>query len=69
MPKKAKRVSKTGKNLGRPKKYANPKEKFTVYNKKKPSVRLSPNEKKIIIFARKNPEKMKNWLATAEMGF
>lgn len=37
MPKTSKRVSKTGKQLGRPKKYAEKKEKFSVYNKKKPN--------------------------------
>ena len=69
MPKKAKRISKTGKRLGRPKKYANPKEKFTVYNKRKPNVRLSPGEKKIILFLRDNKDRYNALLAEAEMGF
>lgn len=69
MPKKTKRVSKTGKPLGRPRVYANPKEKFTVYNKKKPSVRLTAKEKKLIMYAREKPEAFQKWLAEVEMGF
>ena len=69
MPKKAKRVSKTGKSMGRPKKYAEKKEAYTVYNKKKPPVRLSPDEKKLIMHARANEKVMQKWLAEVEMGF
>ena len=69
MPKKAKRISKTGKQFGRPKKYANPKEKFTVYNKKRPAVRLYPDEEKIILWLREDPKRKQKILAEIEMGF
>ena len=55
--------------MGRPKKYAEKKEAYTVYNKKKPPVRLSPNEKKLIMHARANEKVMQKWLAEVEMGF
>ena len=69
MPKARKRVSKTGKYLGRPKKYANPKEKFIVYNKRKPNVRLDPDEKKIILWLREDAKRKQKILAEIEMGF
>ena len=69
MPKTSKRISKTGKRLGRPKKYASPKEKFTVYNKKKPNVRLDPDEKKIILWLREDLKRKQKILAEIEMGF
>ena len=57
------------KKMGRPSKYSDPKEKFRVYNLKKPSVRLSQDEKKLIDYVRKNPDIMSKWLAEIELGF
>ena len=42
--------------LGRPKIYAEKKEAYTVYNKKKPPIRVTAEEKRIIEYLRKNPE-------------
>ena len=42
--------------MARIKKYADPKEKYLVYKKKNPQVRLSINEKKLLYKLRENPE-------------
>ncbi|MCH8943119.1 MAG: hypothetical protein IIA48_11870 [Bacteroidetes bacterium] len=55
--------------MGRPRIYAEKKEAYTVYNKKKPPVRLTAEEKKLIMYAREKPEAFQKWLAEVEMGF
>ena len=52
----SKKTSKTGKKLGRPRKYAQKKEAYSVYNKKKPVIRVTPEEKQVIEYLRKNPD-------------
>ena len=42
--------------MGRPRKYAQQKEMYTVYNKKRPVIRLFPKEKEILEYLRNNPE-------------
>lgn len=69
MSKNAKKSRKTGKPMGRPRIYAEKKEAYTVYNKKKPPVRLTTQEKKLIMYAREKPEAFQKWLAEVEMGF
>ena len=69
MSKKAKKSRKTGKPMGRPRKYAEKKEAYTVYNKKKPPVRLASDEKELIMYAREKPEIFQKWLAEVKMGF
>lgn len=56
-------MPKTGKQLGRPRVYADPKEKFMVYNKKKPNVRLNREEKEIVLYLRKNKDRMQKLLS------
>ena len=58
MPKKTKRKGTPQKRSGRPRKYARSKEKFTVYNKKRPVIRLYPGEKQILEYLRNHPEEM-----------
>ena len=64
-----KRTAKPGKTLGRPRKYADTKERYRVYNKKRPHMRVSKDEEKLINHIRKNPEVMAKWLAEIELGF
>lgn len=65
----AKRTSKNEKTLGRPRKYADSKERYRVYNDKRPHIRVSPDEKELIEHVRKNPEIMTKWLAEIKIGF
>ncbi len=58
MPKSSKRKTKPKKRSGRPRKYAKSKEKFTVYNKKRPVARLFPGEKEILEYLRNNPTEL-----------
>ncbi len=53
-------ATKPKKKLGRPRKYAKKKEKFTVFNKKKPVIRVNPEEKEIVKWLRKNPDVYQN---------
>ena len=47
-----------------------PKEsRFKVYNKKRPVIRVSPEEKKLIEHVRKNPKVLAKWIAEIELGF
>jgi len=46
------------KKPGRPRKYKNPNERYTVYNKKRPHMRLNPKEKSIILWLRENPDEL-----------
>lgn len=49
--------------MGRPKKYAEKKEAYSVYNKKKPNIRVSPEEKKIILYLRKDKARVQKFLS------
>ena len=58
MPKTSRKKGKSKQRSGRPRKYTKSKEKFTVYNKKRPVARLYPGEKEILEYLRKNPTEL-----------
>ena len=59
MPKSPKKSVKPKKKMGRPRKYAKKKEAYSVYNKKRPVMRLYPEEKDVILYLRKNPDELR----------
>lgn len=68
MPKPSKKQTKSKKKMGRPRKYAKKKEAYTIYNKKRPVMRLYPGEKQIIEYLRKNPDEFSKLKNQADSG-